>query len=347
MAAEGSEAVALVVHYPGRVCLLGEHCDWAGGASLTVPLPIGVRLAVEDTPGAAGIRLRTAVHGELHEQRIPLEGAVDPAGGVLRFAPACAAALHARGIALRPCALWVHASLPPARGFSSSAAYSLAVLDGLARHAGHELDAATLAELAFHVEHELLGVACGRLDPLACVAAAPVFLPWRPDGTAPLRRVALAAPVELVVAAFRGSRRDTPAILAALRAAHGGRLGADGGSAGAGQRVRAALATFASEAEAGVHALEAGRLEALGAAMWRCQEAYEEAAEGVPALAAPMLQRLCRALRERGVLGAKFSGAGGDGSVVTLARSPDEAAALAELLRDAGLSVWHCRLAGP
>ena len=29
------------VTYPGRIALLGEHCDWAGGASLVVPLAMG------------------------------------------------------------------------------------------------------------------------------------------------------------------------------------------------------------------------------------------------------------------------------------------------------------------
>jgi galactokinase len=37
----------LVVQYSGRVCLLGEHCDWAGGASLTVPAPLSVVVAVD------------------------------------------------------------------------------------------------------------------------------------------------------------------------------------------------------------------------------------------------------------------------------------------------------------
>lgn len=335
-------AVALVVQYPGRACLLGEHCDWAGGSSLTVPLPIGIRLAVEDEPGGRDIRLRTAVHGELREQRFPLTGLVEPDAGVLRFAPACAHALTEAGLTLRPATLWVHASLPPARGFSSSAAFTLAVLDGLARHAGHELPADRLAELAFHVEHDLLGVGCGRLDQLACVAGAPVYLRWRPDGRAPIRRVQPARAVQLVLAVFptRGKPRDTAALLSALRQHREGELASGPGVAA----VRAALSTFASAAEAGVHALEGGDLAALGAAMWQCQDAYSVAAAAVPALAAPQLERVCAALRERRVLGAKFSGAGGDGSLIALAHDESEAASLAELLREGGLSVWRCVL---
>jgi mevalonate kinase len=50
-----------------------------------------------------------------------------------------------------------------------------------------------------------------------------------------------------------------------------------------------------------------------------CQEIYEEdLASTFPALRAPGLVRAVRALRAAGALGAKFSGAGGDGSVVGL-----------------------------
>ncbi len=52
--------------------------------------------------------------------------------------------------------------------------------------------------------------------------------------------------------------------------------------------------------------------------MNRCQDAYEAAEAVVPALAAPGLRRAVAGLREHGALGAKFSGAGGDGSVIAL-----------------------------
>ena len=324
----------LVVQYHGRVCLLGEHCDWAGGSSLTVPLPMNIRLAVEDCPQQDHIRMRTAVHGELQEWTWPLAGAVDPDGGVQRFGPACTHALHARGIPVRPSTLWVHGSLPAGRGFSSSAAFTLAVLDGLSRHAGHPLPAEDLADLAYTVEHDILGVACGRLDPLACAAGAPVFLAWGADGRAPLRRIHLGQPVHLVVGAFPRPR-DTRAILDALQRHHAGSLGE------ATQAVHGAVETFASEAEAGAHALANGDLAGLGASMWRCQEAYDAVASAIPELHAPQLSRVCTALHARGALGAKFSGAGGDGSIVVLARDQPESVALAALLHDAGLSVWR------
>lgn len=333
----------LVVQYSGRACLLGEHCDWAGGASLTVPLPMSVRLAVEDA--SEGIRLRTALHGQLHDQRVELNHPdASTAPPALRFLPAAVAALQDAGLELRPATLWCHASLPAGRGFSSSAAFVLAVLDGLARHAGHTLSDTHLAELAYEVEAVRVGVPCGRLDPLACVAGAPVFLRWT-DGRAPLRRIRLARPVHLVVAAFPRPRA-TEAILRALQQAHNAPMGspADPPAVAA---VREALELWSDTATRGARALADGHLSALGAAMNEAQGAYERAAALVPALHAPLLASACHALREAGALGAKFSGAGGDGSVVALAKTRPDAETLAGLLSERGLSVWKASLETP
>ena len=33
---------AVHIRYPGRALVLGDHCDWAGGCGLTVPIPLGI-----------------------------------------------------------------------------------------------------------------------------------------------------------------------------------------------------------------------------------------------------------------------------------------------------------------
>ena len=332
----------IVVQYSGRVCLLGEHCDWAGGQSLTLPLPLSVRLAVEDLPAPQGpplIRLRTAVHGELYDRSFPVEGAVDPEGGLLRYAPAAAAALAARGLQLRPCSVWVHATLPAGRGFSSSAAFLLAVLDGLSRHAGHPLEPELLAELAYEVEHGLLGVPCGRLDPLACAAGAPAYVRWRADGRGELRRIQPRLPLHLVVAVLPRPQPAAP-WLVALRAHRGDDLRAPADPEGV-KAVAEALSTFADTAEAGAHALRTGDLRSLGAAMNRAQRAYEGAAQCVPALAAPRVSAAAARLRDEiNVLGVKFSGAGGDRSLVALCEDPEQSSQAQALLEAAGMKAW-------
>lgn len=337
--------MALTVRYPGRACLLGDHCDWAGGSSLAIPLSLGIEVTVEESE--RDLRVRTALDGELYEGRWPTTGLVDPGGGPLRFVPAAAALLHDKGIAVPPALLWVYTTLPPGRGFSSSAAFSLAVLDALSRHAGHIFDAEELAELAYELEHDRLGVACGRLDPLACVAGSPVFLQFSAPsagGRVPLRRVRPARPFHFVLAAF-SSPRNTGAILRALNQHHQDDLRAPL-QPEAVRAVREGLALFASLAESGAGALEQGEAASLGAMMSAAQDAYEDMADYVPELSAPRLIQATTALREAGALGAKFSGAGGDGSVIALFPDEESAAAAIQDLRAAGLSAWSA-LTGP
>lgn len=336
--------MSLTVRYPGRVCLLGEHCDWAGGASLTVPLGLGVSLTAE--AGSDRVGLKSVMDGELLEGRWPVRPRAEDvaaARGPLRFVPAALLALARAGLELPPTELLVTADLPTGRGFSSSAAFCLALLDGLARRAGQALPAEALAELAYVVEHDLVGVACGRLDQHACAAGGPLFFHWQ-QGLPETRAVSVLRPLSLVVAAFP-TPRDTPAILAALQAAHAEGMASRSPGAAA---LREALGTWASAAEAGAHAVETGDLVGLGEAMNAAQEVYDRAlAPSLPALAAPALRRTSRWLRLQGALGAKFSGAGGDGSLVALMESPEAALRAAAGLEERGLAAWSFTVEGP
>lgn len=318
------------VRYPGRLCILGEHCDWAGGASLAVPLAEGITVSTQaGTPGS-GVGLSTTLEGEAMQARWPTAGGVDPDGGPLRFVPAALHTLTARGIEVPDVRLDVRSDLPAGRGFSSSAAFTLAVVDALARAAGHSFAADELALMAYHVERTLLGVECGLLDQLACASRHPVLIRWgeRADPTFDLKPLSLGADLHLFVGAFR-TPRDTRGILAALNRDHRG-----GGAA-----TRRAFSVFAQGALDASEAMATGDLERLGAVMNEAQTAYERWLEGeLPELAAPGLRSACTALRRRGALGAKFSGAGGDGSVVALFRRADDVAeATAALEADHGV----------
>jgi len=329
---------SIVVRYPGRACLLGEHCDWAGGASLTIPLPMGIEVRAE--PDADGIHIHTDLDGELLEGSWPNSGIADPKGGPLRFVPAACYRLAQQGLKIPSTRLWVRSDLPAGRGFSSSAALTLGVLDALARSAGVQLSSSEVAKMAYEVEHDLLEVACGRLDPTACAAGEPTFMRWAPpeaeDSRMDVRRIRLGARLHLVVGIF-GRPRDTRTILKTLNEWNNAPLGDSNGDA-----LREALRTFASAAEQGALALENGDAESLGDVMNTAQEAYEDALmERAPALMAPMLRRTCAHARENlSAIGAKFSGAGGDGSFVALFRNEPDARTAALEFEEMGLRAW-------
>lgn len=298
----------MIFRVPGRVCLLGEHCDWAGGASVVVPMDraVLVRAAPSERLSATAV---------LEGRQVTwTDGEGDP--GPLAFVPAVADELAARRGLPRTGAFHVEGDLPAGRGFSSSAAVCVGLVRALAELHGLHLDVNEVAEAAYRAEHDRVGVACGRLDPLACAWGTPLFLRFAGDEVAV---EPLPARLDLAVGSF-AAPRDTAGILSALGRHFRGevplrdydavrRVGA----------VRGAIETFAAAAERGRAALLGADLPDLGRAMNSCQEAYEEELMGaLPELWAPGLVRACRALRAHGALGAKFSGAGGDGSVIGL-----------------------------
>lgn len=335
--------MAITVRYPGRLCLLGEHCDWAGGASLVLPMPLGIRATCEE--GDTQLEIEAALEDEWLRARFPATGEVNPDGGPLRFVAAAMACLASHGMAPPSARLHLDSDLPAGRGFSSSAAVVLSSLDALARLAGHALQPEALARLAYETERTLLGVPCGLLDPMACAFAQPLYLRWhRQRHGAPepgLRPIQAGSALHLVAACFP-KPRDTRAILTCLRDAVDGDLR----DAMAAERARAAhtaIAHFADAATAGARCLIAGDVRGLGALLDGCQAVYdEELADAFPALAAPGLRAVCGELRRHGSLGAKFSGAGGDGSVIALMDGPDTAKAAVDLLVGRGLRAWYC-----
>ncbi|MCB9759259.1 MAG: hypothetical protein H6739_05425 [Alphaproteobacteria bacterium] len=307
---------AAVGRAPGRVCLLGEHCDWAGGACLVAPLERA--LEVRAYRGAWGLLVRSSMG--LSRFGPALLGVP---GDPNRYVAAVARALMQQGVPLPPMRVNVTGDLPPGRGFSSSAAVCVAATRAMLALTGLSWSPDDVAALALTAERDLLGVPCGLMDPLACAHARVLAIDWGP----PVDLRPLDPPVAppLLVAYFPTGRAAGP-ILDALNAAV-----KDGDP-----DVRGAIDTWARCAVRGAAALEAGDLPALGAEMNRAQAAYE--ALSIDVLEAPGLVAACRALREAGALGAKFTGAGGDGSLVALFADAEGVARGRALLVSLGLT---------
>ena len=325
------------VRYPGRICLLGDHCDWAGGSSLTVPTPMSIDVRAERARD--GVLVRSEMDGETLEHWFPLEERpIDR--GPLRFVPAILNQLIQSGIRVEPAELWIRSDLPTGRGLSSSAAFSLGVIDALTRLSGPPLTSEHLIEAAFSVEHHQLGVGCGRLDQAACAAAQPLLLRWKGnDAEINATRLAPHGVLHLVVVVMTAPR-DTALILKTLRHHHAAPIGDRRGDA-----VREAICEFGAAAERGAHALRIGDATGLGSAMDGVQRLYESnLANRLPELDAPAVRRAIDALRACGSLGAKFSGAGGDGSVVALFADENAARSAAVSLESASMTTWYAPL---
>ncbi len=151
----------------GRVNLIGDHVDYAGG--LVLP-----RATRETTTVAIAMAADGSDHftsewvGELVDA---LESDVAGDASWERYARGVLIELRARGIMVPPMALAVVSDVPVGAGLSSSAALEIAVARAALALVGMELTPADLALLAQRAEHLHAGVPCGIMDQW-CVAHA-------------------------------------------------------------------------------------------------------------------------------------------------------------------------------
>jgi galactokinase len=190
---------------PGRVNLIGEHVDYAGG--LCLPFALDRRTVVEVAARPDDrLRLRSlAVPDQAWEGRIGDVGPGVP-GGWPGYAAGVPWALRAAGHAVPGLDVLVTETVPLGAGLSSSAALGCAVavaVDDLAGLglAGSDQGRRVLAAAAQRAENEVVGAPTGGIDQVAALFSTPgraVLLDCR-DDTVRLLALPLPGLVLLVV----------------------------------------------------------------------------------------------------------------------------------------------------
>lgn len=325
---------------PGRVCLLGDHCDWAGGHCVAAPLPQRIEALARprlDRSLVVESRIGATLARGTYSLDDPGFASDDP----LRYAAAALLALRERGVLVRGAEVRADSTLTPRRGLGSSAAFTLLILKAMARVMDVSLAPRELADLAYRAERGILGIECGLMDQAASAYGRPVFLDFT-DGEMRVEELQLPAPVHLVLGDC-GGVKSGPRILEALNRAH--RAGAAGGNVDAERTLRspdegvayAFARLFPPVVREGRDALMSGNLRALGEAMIVCQAVYDEylrpACRDLAGERLPALLEVCRA---HGALGQKWTGSGGDGAFVALAKDAAHQERIAAALRAAG-----------
>lgn len=332
---------------PGRLCLFGEHSDWAGELRSLDP---------EIAPGACivsgtdqGIRARVAASAQFEmTSRLPDGGARGPfrvpmhprelaeaaaAGSFFSYAAGVAAEVAERygsgGVTIEE----IETDLPVARGLSSSAA--VCVLTARAFNVAHGLGLDVREEMELAYRGELrAGSQCGRMDQ-ACAYGSSLLLLGFDGGEMSVEPLRSRSPLHLLIVDLCHAK-DTRRILADLHRAFSG---PDSSGRAA---LRAALGAANLDLTACARAaLETGDAQGVGALMSEAQRRFDEmVAPASTELAAPRLHAL---LSDAGVLdltwGGKGVGSQGDGAAQFVCRGVEERAVLAERLTRRGL---HC-----
>jgi galactokinase len=148
---------------PGRVNLIGEFTDLAGGVALPVALDLGITLVAEP---ARTIELRSRELDELVS--LAADGSGD-ATGFGRYVSGVASELALLGrprVGLRG---ELRSTLPIGAGLSSSAALEIVVGIALCAFADFDVEPLELALAAQRAVHRAVGVPSGILDEAACL----------------------------------------------------------------------------------------------------------------------------------------------------------------------------------
>ncbi len=297
---------------PGKVILFGEHSVVHGRPAVAAALAHGLGATAEHDPEGP------VLHIPRWQQH------VRPNQGLDAISRAFAAALSAAGMAPdAPVAVTLDGALPMGVGLGSSAAFAVSLLRALGAFRGESLDEATLIEGAAQVEAVFHGNPSGLDHTVVCKGGCLAFT----RGTSPtMRAVTVGARVPLVVGWARreGTTREVVEAVAARLTtlpSHYERL----------------LDAMGDVARAGIAALEAGDLPALGA-LFDLNHGYLNAL-GVSSVAN---ERMVELARDAGALGAKLTGAGRGGAIIALVPEGQEGVVAA--LQQGGFSAFSTRL---
>jgi mevalonate kinase len=313
---------------PGRLCLFGEHSDWAGRhRALSLEIQPGHCIAVGTSQG---IYTRVSRNGErMLVDSHGVNGAVESfscvalpgelrqaakSGGFYSYCAGVAAYMCERfrvgGISIQTTSM----DLPLKKGLSSSAA--VCVLTARAYNRIYDLNLSVRDEMECAYQGEIqTGSECGRMDQVCAFGQTPVFLTFDGDGM-DVQMLRPRVPLHLVVVDLQKGK-DTRRILHDLNAA----LGAD---SAIGANVRDALgsknAQILRRARA---ALEHGDAQTVGHLMHEAQSIFDcQVAPACPGeLQAPKLHEVLQHPLVRELAwGGKGVGSQGDGCAQLTAR---------------------------
>ncbi|NOY82049.1 MAG: GHMP kinase [Kiritimatiellaeota bacterium] len=341
---------------PGRVCLFGEHSDWAGSYRRFNSALTPGRVVISGTN--QGVYARVGPRGDALVVRSTLPDGTTR--GPVRIPMTSQALLecaesgdffsYAAGVAYTMLTFYnvdgleidnYRTDLPVQKGLSSSAAFCVLVARAFNRV--YDLKLTVRAEMEAAYQGEILTPSrCGRMDQGCAYGRAPVLMVFDGD-LLTAERLPVGSPMHLLVADLNGSK-DTIRILAELNRAY------PFAEDEPGRRVQEYLGPVnAGIVDEAVAAIRAGDARRLGRLMNEAQAAFDEAM--IPAcpseLEAPRLHAvLADPTVRRLVWGGKGVGSQGDGCVQFVARGPEARAELAAYLKTAhGLECFELDLA--
>jgi UTP-glucose-1-phosphate uridylyltransferase/mevalonate kinase len=334
---------------PGRICLFGEHSDWAGGYrrfnadigkgfTLLTGTDQGIHAEVQPHPHALVLTSTTPAGERMGPYQIPMESRTlleeAQAGGYWSYMAGVAYQVlthyQVRGLVVDN----YRTDLPIKKGLSSSAA--ICVLMARAFNRIYDLRLTVRGEMELAYQGEITTPSrCGRMDQGCAYGNRPILMTYDGDHL-DVQELQLPADMHFVIVDLN-AEKDTMEILSRLNRCFP--YAQDEVERGVQQLLGPINKRIVHQA---VEALQASDAERLGALMVEAQACFDRYA--IPAcpeeLAAPVLHQVLNyeALKPH-IWGGKGVGSQGDGTAQFIARSQADQGAVIEIIkRDFGMS---------
>ena len=288
----------------GRVNLIGDHIDYAGGTVLPMALSVRTHVAA----------MRSSQDHAVSEREDDADWR--------RYVLGVLGELRASGLAIPPLALAIASDVPVGAGLSSSAALEVAVARAALAASGKRLAPRELALICQRAEHRHAGVPCGIMDQWCVAHAAPceaialdcAALESRPVALPPTLRIEIVdcgVRHSLRDGGYAARRADVDEAASALGVAHLARLPRgrwheiDTLPVRIARRARHVVAEQA-RVEAAIDALAREDLGRFGALLVESHASLRDDFD----VSVPELDRIVESAMSRGALGARMTGGG-------------------------------------
>lgn len=339
------------IFVPGRLCLFGEHTDWAGlnnrtnseiepGLAIVTGIEQGIYGFAERCDNLFRFRAITedGTHGEWIEWPLSVRTLKATAieGGFYSYVAGVAAFMleyyDVGGLSVDITKM----TLPIKKGLSSSAA--ICVLIARAFNMIYDLQISVRGEMEAAYRGEIMTPSrCGRLDQACAYGTKPVLMRFASENIE-VERLAVGKDLYWVFADLNGEK-DTRKILSSLNACYPYAQNEQA------QRVQEALGPDNRKVvEQVMEAMRVGDAERIGNLMDESQRIFDEkiVAACPSELTSPLLHEVMSDARVRELaLGVKGVGSHGDGTVQMICKDEETQNTLCMYLENKGMSAYH------
>ncbi|HEU4851700.1 MAG TPA: galactokinase [Telluria sp.] len=155
-------APAVNASAPGRVNLLGEHTDYNDGFMLPIATPQRTTAAIKPSGDD-----HFYFYSSTLDESVSFPRRYHAPQGFGSYIEGCVRLMEEHGVEVPPLRVYVGSNLPVGSGLSSSAALEVAVLRAIRTLTGAQVDDVLLAQMAQQAEIRFAHVNCGIMDQMA------------------------------------------------------------------------------------------------------------------------------------------------------------------------------------